>query len=168
MKTQQLTLENAIAMIEETLASGQVDKTSVEQFGKDNAPLYLENAAFAAKLELDLLHDTVMGWRKGMGKDNWQLMYVVICAGHQARYRELTRQYFQKLLHDREGLGAQLEDRVIYAEHIHDVDAALDLLARHLNDQEASNTFFGDKTRLQQDLMSEGAAKYLDELLTDV
>jgi len=167
MKTQQRTLKNAIAMIEETLASGQVDKTSVEQFGKDNAPLYLENAAFAAQLELDLLHDTVMGWRKGMGKDNWQSVYVVICAGHQARYRELTRQYFQKLLHEREGLDAQLEDRVIYAEHIHDAEAALDLLARHLNDQEASNTFFGDKTRLQQDLMSEGAAKYLDELLAD-
>jgi hypothetical protein len=167
MKTQQSTLENAIAMIKETLASGQVDEARVKQFGKQNAPLYLDNAAYGAQLELDLLHETVMRWRKGMGKGNWESVYVVICAGHQARYRELTRQYFQKLLHERDELGSQLEDRVVYAEHIHEVDAALDLLARHINDQEASNIFFGDKTRLQQDLMSEGAAKYLDELLPE-
>lgn len=167
MDTQRSTLENAVAMIEETLESGQVDEAKVKEFGKQNAPLYLDNAAYGAQLELDRLHDAVMRWRKDMGKKDWESVYVVICAGHQARYREMTRQYFQKLLHERDNLGSQLEDRVVYAEHIHEVDAALDLLARHINDQEASNIFFGDKSRLQQDLMSEGAAKYLDELLPE-
>lgn len=167
MDTQRSTLENAVAMIEETLESGQVDEAKVKEFGKQNAPLYLDNAAYGAQLELDRLHEAVMRWRTDMGKKDWESVYVVICAGHQARYRETTRQYFQKLLHERDDLGSQLEDRVVYAEHIHEVDAALDLLARHINDQEASNIFFGDKSRLQQDLMSEGAAKYLDELLPE-
>ncbi len=165
MNTQRATLENAITLIRDVLDSGKVTEERVSEFGKENAPLYMDNAAIGAKLELDLLHETVMRWREEMGKDVWESVYVVICAGHQARYRELSRQYFQKLLHELDGLGANLEDRVIYAEHIHDVEAALDLLARHINDQEASNTFFGDKMRLQQDLMSESAAEYLDELL---
>ncbi|MCH7479778.1 MAG: hypothetical protein IIC79_00135 [Chloroflexi bacterium] len=165
MNTQRATLENAITLIRDVLDSGKVTEERVREFGKENAPLYMDNAAIGAKLELDLLHETVMRWREEMGKDVWESVYVVICAGHQARYRELSRQYFQKLLHELDGLGANVEDRVIYAEHIHDVEAALDLLARHINDQEASNTFFGDKMRLQQDLMSESAAEYLNELL---
>lgn len=167
MPTQRATLENAIILINDVLESGEVLESRLKAFGKENAPLYLDNAAFGAQLELDLLHDNVTRWKGEIGEDNWEALYVVICAGHQARYRELTRQYFQKLLHERDGLGAGLEDRVIYAEHIHEVDAALDLLARHINDQTASNTFFGDKMRLQQDLMSEGAASYLEELLPD-
>lgn len=167
MGTQRATLDNAVGMIIDVLESGQVEEERVRQFGKENAPLYLDNAAFGAQLELDLLHDTVMRWQKEIGEKPWESLYVVICAGHQARYRELSRQYFQKLLHEMDGLGAALEDRVVYAEHIHDVDAALDLLARHINDQKASNNFFGDKMRLQQDLMSEAAANYLEELLAE-
>ena len=167
MQTQVQTLENACEAIDDVLESGIVEKAFVEKFGKENAPLYLDNAAFGAKLELDRLHDAVSGWREKMDDNDWDSVYVVICAGHQARYRELTRQYFQKLLKEEDGMGAGLEKRVIYAEHIHDEDAALDLLARHINDQEASRTFFGDKLRLQQDLMSEGAADYLKELLGD-
>ncbi len=165
METQRATLENAIALIRDVLEAGKVEEKRVAQFGEENGPLYLDNAAFGAQLELNLLHETVMRWREEIGKGNWESVYVVICAGHQSRYRELSRQYFQKLLHELDGLGTNLEDRVIFAEHIHEVEAALDLLARHISDQEASNTFFGDKMRLQQDLMSEGVAEYLDELL---
>ena len=56
---------------------------------------------------------------------------------------------------------------MIYAEHIHDVDAALDLLARHIIDQRASIELFNDPHRLQQDLMSDGAAAYLNKLLPE-
>jgi len=126
-------------------------------------PAYLENAALTVSLELDVLHETVMKWKK-IGSKNWQNVYIVVCAGHQARYRQASMQYFQHLLHEKEGLGAGLEDRVVYAESIHDIDAALDLLARHIIDQRASVELFSDKTRLQQDLMSDGAAAYLTEL----
>ena len=59
------------------------------------------------------------------------------------------------------------EDRVIYAEHVQEPKAAMDLLARHLVDQQASNDLFGTSTRLQQDLMSDGAEEYLVDLLPE-
>lgn len=57
-----------------------------------------------------------------------------------------------------------MEDRVIYAEHIDEPKAALDLLARH---RRASIDLFGSSTRLQRDLMSDGATSYIEELLLD-
>lgn len=165
LESQRQTLENGLNMIKVVLASGVVDPEQIRSFGLSNAPLYLENAALTVSLELDVLHDTVMKWKEELGPDNWANLYVVVCAGHQARYREASKQYFQRLLHEQEGLGADLENRVVYAESIHDLDAAIDMLARHIVDQRASIELFSDQTRLQQDLMSDGAAAYLDLLL---
>lgn len=167
MQNMRKTLESALAIVQEVLTFGQVEESRVWEFGKENGPLYLEAATLGAILELDALHTTVMRWRKQIGPENWERIYVVVCAGHQARYREAAKQYFQRLLHEKESLGADAEDRVIYAEHINDVDGALDLLARHIIDQQSSSALFNDRRRMQQDLMSDGAAAYLKELFPD-
>ena len=167
MPTQLKVLESAQEIINEVLVEGVVVEEKVLQYGQISAPWYLESAAISARLEIDLLHDTVMAWKAQMGEENFKRIYVVVCAAHQGRYREATLQYFQRLLHDQEGLAAEMENRVIYAEHIDEPTAALDLLARHLVDQRASVDLFGSCTRLQRDLMSDGAREYLRELLPD-
>jgi hypothetical protein len=68
---------------------------------------------------------------------------------------------------EQEGLAAENEDRVIYAEHINDPKAAMELLARHMVDQRASIDLFRSSTRLQRDLMADGAAAHLEILLPD-
>lgn len=161
------TLNTAADIVNDVLESGVVEEARVKAFGQVSAPLYLDNAAFAARLELDELHHIITNWREQMGPEDWQNVYVVICAAHQARYRETTKQYFQKLFHENVGADVNYENRVIYAEHIRDNEAALDLLARHLLDQKASVALFGDRTRLQEDLMSDGAADYLNVLLAE-
>jgi len=165
MATQRLTLESARDIITEVLAAGEVDEDKLLVFGKKSAPLYLEGAAIGAKLEIETLHETVVNWIERIGDENWENIHVVVCAAHQGRYRETTLQYFQQLLQEEAGLAAEMEDRVIYAEHIDDPKAALDLLARHLVDRRASIDLFGSATRLQRDLMSDGASEYLEELL---
>jgi hypothetical protein len=163
--THRLILESASNLIGKVLAAGEVVEDVLLDFCQKSAPLYLEGAQIGAKLEIDTLHDTVMNWIDRVGDDNWDNIHVVICAAHQGRYRETTLQYFQRLLYEREGFSAKNEDRVVYAEHINDPQAALELLARHIVDQRASIDLFGDPTRLQEDLMSDGAAAYLEELL---
>jgi hypothetical protein len=159
------TLNSAADVVGDILESGVVEEETLKAFAEVSAPLYLENAALAARLELDALHRVIGRWRGQLGPEEWENVYVVICAAHQARYRETTRQYFQRLFHEMVSADANYENRVIYAEHIHDNDAALHLLARHLVDQRASIVLFGDRTRLQEDLMSDGAAEYLQILL---
>ena len=85
MATQRATLENALRIIEDVLVSGVVEESRLRAFGEKNAPLYMENAALGATLELDVLHEQVMRWKEQIGPENWQFIYVVICAGHQAR-----------------------------------------------------------------------------------
>lgn len=167
MPTHRKMLETALEIIDEVLADGMVVEEKVLEYGQKSAPWYLEGASIGARLEIDELHETVMNWKAQMGAENWENIYVVVCAAHQGRYREATLQYFQRLLHEAEGSGAEMEDRVIYAEHIEEPKAAMDLLARHLVDQRASVDLFGSCTRLQRDLMSDGAHEYLVELLPE-
>jgi len=167
MPTQRKMLETALEIIEEVLETGLVVKDKVLEYGKRSAPWYLEGAAISARLEIDELHKTVMQWKEYMGPENWENIHVVVCAAHQGRYREATLQYFQRLLGEEAGLAAEKEDRVIYAEHIDEPRAAMDLLARHMVDQRASVDLFGSCTRLQRDLMSDGAHEYLQELMPE-
>ena len=167
MSTHRKMLETALEIINLVLDDGMVTEEKVLEYGQKSAPWYLEGAAIGARLEIDELHQTVMGWKEQMGEENWENIHVVVCAAHQGRYREATLQYFQRLLHEEEGLAAEMEDRVIYAEHIDEPKAAMDLLARHLVDQRASIDLFGSCTRLQRDLMSDGAREYLSELLPE-
>jgi hypothetical protein len=102
-------------------------------------------------------------WREPLGR-----FVVVICGAHQPRYRDAASQYFGRLLHQPEGSGAEREDRLVYGEGLCDVDSALDLLARHIVDQRASNLLFGDRRRLQEDLLADAASTEVRKLFPKV
>lgn len=106
-----------------------------------------------------------MTWKERMSQSVWKSLYVLICAGHQERYRETTKQYFQRLVGEKNSFDARFENRVIYAESIRDIPAALDLLARHIVDQEASVVFFDHATRLQKDLLTNASTRHVRKLL---
>ena len=165
VETQRSILESTLDLLATAHENGSLDSAAPTDYARRIAPLLLESGASAARMELDRLHDQVSSWRKTLSDQAWRSLYVVICAGHQSRYRETSKQYFQRLLGEQEGLGAEHEDRVIYAEGISDQDLALELLAEHIIDQRASLAFFMDRTRLQQDLLADATEAYLNEIL---
>jgi hypothetical protein len=119
-------------------------------------------------MELEQLHALLGRWRNHLGEARWAGLYVVICGFHQPRYREAACQYFARLLHKPDGSAAEREDRLVYAEGLCDVDGALDLLARRIVDQRASNLLFGDRRRLQEDLLAGAAATEVRKLFPKV
>ncbi len=149
------------------LESRHLDEPALVAFAKQITPLFMDHVDIAAALELDTLHEQVSEWRELMGESEWEKLSVVLLLGHQARYREVSSQYFHRLLREPESVGAQFESRIVHAESIWDDQAALKLLARHHVDSEASLAFFDNTTRLQEDLMSDAALTYLTVLLPD-
>lgn len=147
------------------LQTRYLEEPALNSFAREIVPLFMDHVAIAAALELDALDKQVTEWRELMGESNWRRLYVVLMTGHQARYREVSSQYFHRLLHERESVGAHFEKRIVHAESIWDEQGAFKLLARHIVDSAASRAFFDDSSRLQEDLMSDAAADYLVELL---
>jgi hypothetical protein len=155
-----LTLE----FIDSLCLSQQLIEPALDEFSRSCKPLFQENISKAARLELENLHAQVSQWKVMIGETAWQNLFVVICVGHQARHREMALQYFRRLLNEPDSLNTENEDRVICAEAIGDMSAALDLLARHIIDQQASRAFFANTNQLQQDLHAEASAEFLDQL----
>lgn len=158
-------LQKTHDMVGDVLQERKVDPTHAATFARQIEPLVMKMAAAAVRLELDALHRVVTDWRGELGDAKWQSTYVVLGDYHQPRYRNAARQYFDRVLHEQEGIGAEFENRIVYGEGILDLGGAVDLLARHLIDQHASLLIFCDKSRLQKDLLADAAGVYLGELL---
>jgi len=116
----------------------------------------------ATEHELDNLDRCVRTWTADFDDETWGRLRVVICANHQARYRQSSKLYFQRLLGERDGLGAKGEHHVLYAENAATEDEAIDLLATHLLDRELGIFFMKSPLALQQDVLGEAARAVLE------
>ena len=136
-------------------------------FAKSVQKYLMEDVDEAAKLEINAIHQQVQYWKKQIGEEAFNKMYVVIGSSHQARYRELSVQYFDKVLHERSGASALTENRLVFAESVFNEAGCLSMLARHIIDQEIGLNFFGDRYRMQRDLLSDAASKYIHLLFSE-
>lgn len=122
--------------------------------------------AEAARIELQLLHQRVKPWWDGLGAEQQTRCGIVVVSSHQSRAERLNVQYFEALTGRRSGPGALGEDGFIVVEGDIHADEALLHLARHYLDQEVSEQMFGDRFRLQIDLLAYGAREMIPELLS--
>lgn len=158
----------ARTLVDSVLAERSVDFERLQTHIRALASSALETGHLAVCIEIDQLHALLGRWRSHLGETRWAGLYVVVCGAHQPRYREAACQYFARLLHQPDGSAAEREDRLVYAEGICDVDSALDLLARHIIDQRASNLLFGDRRRLQEDLLADAASTQVRKLFPKI
>lgn len=168
MKAPAELLCRARALVDRVLDEGVIDFDRLQEHIRALASHALETAQLAVCVELEQLHAVLTRWRNNLGENRWAGVYAVICGAHQPRYREAACQYFGRLLHQPDGYGAEREDRLVYGEGLCDVNAALDLLARHIVDQRASNLLFGDRRRLQEDLLADAASTEVRKLFPKV
>lgn len=125
-------LELSQSFVERLLVENQFSDGQLAEFLSSVVPLIRANFGLAVRLELNRLHEIISAWRKDLGETLWRQAYVVICARHQPRYRHAARQYFGRLLGETEGKAAEGEDRIIYAEGVHNINFAKVLLAQQI------------------------------------
>ncbi|HWO17738.1 MAG TPA: type 1 glutamine amidotransferase domain-containing protein [Kofleriaceae bacterium] len=165
-EVQAVLLSQASALLTEVLRTRAIDRATLREFARTAGTLMLDNNTRAQRAALDGVHAAVTAWLARMTEDVRAKLYVVVCGSHQARSQDIMLEYFQCLLGEQATTGAAREDRVLYAESTFGEEGALDLIARHIIDQDAGEAFFGDRMRMQRDLLSEGAADYIESLLT--
>lgn len=114
--------------------------------------------ARAAVLELARLHEVTSELLARCGDDG-PSVHFVICAGHQPRYRELTKQYFRALITMR-WPSADVEARLTYAESQDEV-AAIRLVAARRVDRRLGQRIWKEPERMERDVLGDAAAAAL-------
>jgi hypothetical protein len=153
-------------LIRSTLDSKSVQKELLMLFTKKMGPLMLQNANDAGCIQIDSTHAQMMRWKMELTQDEWGSLMVVNLARHQARYRNAATQYFHWLLGDSGPSWSYPGEsvRVIFAETLGPVDKASNELAIVEIDADASEAFFGDRWRLSEDILSDGAERCIKKL----
>jgi hypothetical protein len=162
---QRVLLEAASQLLTECRKNRRVDLRAVHEFALAMGKEMSANNLHAQRGQLTSLHRQVCAWLDPMEAGERERLYVVVCGSHQARYQEIAMTYFRHLLGEFSIDGAHGEDRLMYAESRFEEDNAIDLIARHIIDQDAGSAFFGDRFRMQRDLLGDGAEGFITDLL---
>lgn len=125
---------------------------------------FTQMLAQGARLELEDLHQAVFPWWNGLSEDERRRCAIAVATPHQPRVGRLSLVYLERLTGRKTGIGASLDDGLIVLEMDCDEHTALLSLGRHYLDQEIGQQFFGDRFRMQRDVMADAAGPILDEL----
>jgi len=161
LSIQQEILKYSQEYIQLLLLKDQYKQTERNSYVKKIQQYIMADVDESARIELTAIHAQTQIWLKEISPENLLKLYVVIGSSHQARYRELSVQYFDRVLHEQSDGSALSENRLVFAESVFSEKGCLSVLARHIIDQEVGLVFFGDRYRMQRDLLSDAATKYI-------
>lgn len=150
-------IDDSITFLDNVLLTKKVSASQLRAFTRKIAPLTLDNAYEAIKIELGQIDKNLRPFKEKISKEEWDNLYVVVLSSHMPRIKERRVQYFQKLLKQ-----SKPGHRVIYYEGPpYNEEAALDLVATHILDRNIAIDFFKNPNRMHRDLLSDAASKYL-------
>jgi hypothetical protein len=158
-------LAATVALIDEALAHGAPGDERLRAYGVATRPHLGANLAEASRVYLEALDAGVLEMERTVGPRAWADVVVVVATAHQARAREVSVQYFERLLGEHMGEGALGERRLIVTEGPLERAPPRTLVAAHLVDQRLSRLLFDDPYFLQSDVVGKVAAEHLDRLL---
>jgi hypothetical protein len=150
--------ESSLTFIADLLSGTQ--PSAAERFANAIGPVLLRLTHEATRLQLESLHTCVERALAPMSESERDALHVVVTGDHQARARSLGMQYFKQRLRESD----DTEERVAYAEGVSDEQQAFELVGTRRLDHAVAAAFFGDRKRLQRDILGDSAASLLREL----
>lgn len=156
LERQRRFLGMSLAVLDRVTAAAIVDEAAVQEYGRSVAPLLLANAADAARVQLDGMHELLQRWRSQLTPEEWQRLYVVVLGAKTPRAGNVQFEYFAYAL----GRDA-VDKRLVYAEGIFDVEGGLRVLATLIADRAAGRDVFNEEGRLERDFLADGAQAHL-------
>jgi len=166
MKRQQEILDGSLALLRTVIETKRIPRTTLDEFTHRMASLMDENVDDAACLAIQGMNAQMMQWKKSMTEEEWSRIVAINPGVIQPRYRSLATQYFAWLFPAPAPPWAYPGEnqRVIYSEFQHPHRDPDEVLASFFIDAEASTAFFGNRWRLSEDLLADGAARCIAKL----
>jgi hypothetical protein len=143
------------AFLEDLAGGGAVDG---DAFARAMGPYLLSLLDHATRDQLAALDAAFEDVLAGLDEAERRALHVVVAGVHQARERSLGMQYFERRLDE----PSDVDVRVTYAEAVTTVQDAVKLIGTHRFDEVLAGAFFGDRRRLQRDLLGDAATRILD------
>lgn len=165
---QQQMIDGSLELLDKTISAKKIDRSVLDSFAHRMAPLMMENSDEAGCYQIKEMHSQMMKWKSTLTIDEWNRLIAINKSGHQPRYRNVATQYFGWLFNVPAPTWAYPGEsaRMIYIESLPKTQTGEDELVSVLLDSDASFAFFGNRWRLSEDVLSDGAARCIAQLPT--
>lgn len=160
LKRQVDVVKRSRTFVAQALKDEKPNRAALAAYIEGVNPPVMRNADLAARAQLDGLHALATSWRAELGPDTWEHMYVLVLGAKAPRRGNLEFEYFRRQMG-----AAAVGRRLVYVEGVFDLDGAMTSLGTLLQDRDAAQLFFGDRMRLDRDLLADAAKAYLSRLL---
>jgi hypothetical protein len=163
---QQQMINASLQLLQTVIATRVVDRSALRRFARAMGPLVMMDSNEAGCAQIQAMHAQMMKWKTQMTPDEWSHLLGIIKSGHQPRYRNVATQYFSWLFNVRSPAWMYPGEgqRLIYAESLPTGIDTEDELISIMIDADASVAFFGNRWRLSEDILSDGAARCIAQL----
>jgi hypothetical protein len=118
----------------------------------------------AAKGEVASLCDAAQQVRRALEPSQWQEMHVVISGGTQPRYKQLSKNFFIRLLEDAKGDPATATHQVIYSESCQELDGAIKLVTKRLVNGHLAELFMNSPVDLDEDVLGDAGLAAIESV----
>jgi hypothetical protein len=160
-------IDNSLNLLRATENAKEIDHSTLNNFARGEETLMMENSNDAACYQIEEMHSQMLRWKRTVTVEEWNHLIAINKSGHQPRYRNAATQYFSWLFNAPDApkwVYPGESDRVIYAESVPKTQDTGDELMSILIDADASVAFFGNRWRLSEDVLSDGAARCIARL----
>ncbi len=115
----------------------------------------------AAGMEIEALDRAMRDIEARLECNRLQQTYFVVCAGHQPRYKQLSKMYFRHWLVDAGWPESRVAHHIVYAEGKASLKEALELVRTRIIDGQLAAALFGDLASLDEDVLGDAALEQL-------
>jgi hypothetical protein len=163
---QQQMIDTSVELLRESIRDKQIDRAILRRFARAMGPLMMANSDEAGCYQVREMHTQMMKWKTEITEAQWNSLVAINRSSHQPRYRNVGTQYFGWLfgLTDPKWAYPGESERLTYAEAPPKGLSSEDIVLSISIDADASFAFFGDRWRLSEDILSDGAARCIRQL----
>ncbi|WP_394752560.1 hypothetical protein [Crenothrix sp.] len=148
--------------------SGVLAYDAVKDFARHLKPNFQKLLAEAADDEITQLMAAMSAIKLIVGDtEQCAEMFLVICGGHQPRYKQISKQFFERWLRQETNSDTETTHRVIYAESCKTLDEAIKLVSTRIVSANLGEVFLHSPLSLDEDVLGNAGIAAMDRLLNN-
>lgn len=141
---------------------------AVKHFSSHLKPTFQNLLAEAADDEITQLMAAMSAIKLIVGDtEQCAEMFLVICGGHQPRYKQISKQFFERWLRQETNSDTETTHRVIYAESCKTLAEAIKLVSTRIVSANLGEVFLHSPLSLDEDVLGNAGITAMDRLLNN-
>lgn len=163
-------ISSAIGQLQDSLVAndGLLAYDAATQFARSLKPTFQKLIDGAATDEVSQLMSALKDIKAKVNNDlHWSETFFVICAGHQPRYKQTSKLFFERWLRQETNSHSEAVHRIIYAEGCKSLDDALKLVTTRIVSAKLGDLFLHSPLSLDEDVLGDAGKAAIDRLFIE-